>query len=74
MLWYDSCIIALTFWKAIQVRRDVAGGLLAVILRDGMCPHVSASYCALMTSPCLGTLYYAYVLYDATRKCTERSI
>ncbi|TFK94561.1 hypothetical protein K466DRAFT_593401 [Polyporus arcularius HHB13444] len=35
MLWYDSCIIALTFWKAVQVRRDVAGGLLAVILRDG---------------------------------------
>ncbi|RDX50134.1 hypothetical protein OH76DRAFT_1513966 [Lentinus brumalis] len=40
MLWYDSCIIALTFWKAVQVRRDVAGGLLAVILRDGMCSHV----------------------------------
>ncbi|RPD66287.1 hypothetical protein L226DRAFT_609156 [Lentinus tigrinus ALCF2SS1-7] len=35
MLWFDSCIFALTFWKAIQVRREVAGGLLVTIFRDG---------------------------------------
>ena len=37
MLWFDSCIFALTFWKAVQVRREVAGGLLVTIFRDGMC-------------------------------------
>ncbi|TFK83481.1 hypothetical protein K466DRAFT_555009 [Polyporus arcularius HHB13444] len=35
MLWFDTCIFALTFWKAIQVRREVAGGLLVTIFRDG---------------------------------------
>ncbi len=41
MLWFDTCIFALTFWKAIQVRREVAGGLLVTIFRDGMSTYVA---------------------------------
>ncbi|RDX56615.1 hypothetical protein OH76DRAFT_1451700 [Lentinus brumalis] len=41
MLWFDTCIFALTFWKAIQVRREVAGGLVVTIFRDGMSTYVA---------------------------------
>ncbi|PIL24130.1 hypothetical protein GSI_13882 [Ganoderma sinense ZZ0214-1] len=35
MLWFDTSIFALTFYKAIQVRHDMPGTLLVTMFRDG---------------------------------------
>ncbi|KAI0807437.1 hypothetical protein C8Q74DRAFT_1362940 [Fomes fomentarius] len=35
MLWFDTIIFLLTFYKAIKVRREMPGGLLVTIFRDG---------------------------------------
>lgn len=35
MLWYDTAIFLLTFYKAIKVRKEMQGGLLVTIIRDG---------------------------------------
>ncbi|KAI0673083.1 hypothetical protein C8Q78DRAFT_969328, partial [Trametes maxima] len=35
MLWFDSIIFALTLYKAIQMRRELSGGLLETLFRDG---------------------------------------
>ncbi|KAM5533265.1 hypothetical protein V8D89_013042 [Ganoderma adspersum] len=35
MLWFDTAIFALTFYKAIQVRHDMPGTLLVTMFRDG---------------------------------------
>lgn len=37
MLWFDTAIFALTFYKAIQVRHDMPGTLLVTMFRDGKC-------------------------------------
>lgn len=35
LLWFDTVIFILTFHKALKVRHEMSGGLLAVMLRDG---------------------------------------
>ncbi|KAI0665123.1 hypothetical protein C8Q70DRAFT_1049292 [Cubamyces menziesii] len=35
MLWFDTIIFLLTFFKAIQMRREMSGGLLEILFRDG---------------------------------------
>ncbi|KAH9901072.1 hypothetical protein C8Q73DRAFT_786478 [Cubamyces lactineus] len=35
MLWFDTIIFLLTFFKAIQMRRELSGGLLEMLFRDG---------------------------------------
>ncbi|KAI1794501.1 hypothetical protein LXA43DRAFT_1058962 [Ganoderma leucocontextum] len=35
MLWFDTTIFALTFYKAIQVRHDMPGTLIVTMFRDG---------------------------------------
>ncbi|CDO72855.1 hypothetical protein BN946_scf185002.g40 [Trametes cinnabarina] len=35
MLWFDTVIFMLTLFKALQVRRELTGGLLEILFRDG---------------------------------------
>ncbi|KAH9857026.1 hypothetical protein C2E23DRAFT_720976 [Lenzites betulinus] len=35
MLWFDTIIFLLTLYKAVQMRREMSGGLLAILFRDG---------------------------------------
>ncbi|KAI0807436.1 hypothetical protein C8Q74DRAFT_62440 [Fomes fomentarius] len=35
MLWFDTVVFILTFYKAIQMRHERLGGLLATMIRDG---------------------------------------
>lgn len=35
MLWFDTIIFVLTFYKAIKLRHEMPGGLLVTMFRDG---------------------------------------
>ncbi|KAI0636827.1 hypothetical protein C8Q77DRAFT_1094791 [Trametes polyzona] len=35
MLWFDTIIFLLTLYKAVQMRRELSGGLLEILFRDG---------------------------------------
>ncbi|KAI8998506.1 hypothetical protein BD414DRAFT_533349 [Trametes punicea] len=35
MLWFDTIIFMLTLFKAIQMRREMSGGLIEILFRDG---------------------------------------
>lgn len=36
MLWFDTIIFLLTLYKAVLMRRELSGGLLEILFRDGM--------------------------------------
>ena len=35
MLWFDTTIFVLTFYQAIRLRKEISGGLLVTMFRDG---------------------------------------
>ena len=58
MLWFDTIIFVLTFYKAIKLRHEMPGGLLVTMFRDG-----TLALCDLRKFAHLrftaGTVYYA---------------
>lgn len=60
MLWFDTIIFLLTFYKAIKVRREMPGGLLVTIFRDGVYTRLFSARLTHWLNAS-GTIYYAYV-------------
>lgn len=59
MLWFDTIIFLLTLYKAVLMRRELSGGLLEVLFRDGTSFVLTYGRYAEFTA--IGTIYYGYV-------------
>ncbi|KAI0362264.1 hypothetical protein OH77DRAFT_1491693 [Trametes cingulata] len=49
MLWFDTIIFLLTLFKAVQMRRELAGGLLEILFRDGISILVAVNMVNIIT-------------------------